>query len=198
MTLFRRLALILLLAMGALAYVGVNLNTAYAGFNQEVFVNLPKGTSARQMAGLLQNAGVIRHSWTFLIARVFRRDATLQAGEYRFTQPASVLEIFDRIHRGDIFYYELVVPEGKNMFDIAAAVERLLGESAAARRVVAAHEASKYERVQEALRDVTARIDEYDLTPAVNAGIARYNERFTEDEDDGADDAVPVTDEEDQ
>jgi transcriptional regulator with XRE-family HTH domain len=80
---------------------------------------------------------------------------------------------------------------------VAAAVERLLGESAAARRVVAAHEASKYERVQEAIRDVTARIEEYDLTPAVNAGIARYNERFTEDEDDGADDAVPVTDEED-
>jgi UPF0755 protein len=36
-----------------------------------------------------------------------------------------VLEIFDRIQRGDVFYYELVVPEGKNMFDIAAAVERL-------------------------------------------------------------------------
>ncbi len=125
MTLFRRLALTLLFAMGALAYVGINLNTAYTGFNQEVFVDLPKGTSTRQMAGLLQNAGVIRHSWTFLAARVFRRDATLQAGEYRFTQPASVLEIFDRIHRGDIFYYELVVPEGKNMFDIAAAVERL-------------------------------------------------------------------------
>jgi UPF0755 protein len=111
--------------MGALAFIGINLNTAYRGFNQEVFVDLPRGTGARQMADLLQNAGVIRHSWAFLMARALRRGATLQAGEYRFTQPASVLEVFDRIQRGDIFYYELVVPEGKNMFDIAAAVERL-------------------------------------------------------------------------
>jgi peptidoglycan lytic transglycosylase G len=122
---FRRLGLVLLLAMGALAFIGINLNTAYRGFNQEVFVDLPRGTGARQMADLLQNAGVIRHSWAFLMARALRRGATLQAGEYRFTQPASVLEVFDRIQRGDIFYYELVVPEGKNMFDIAAAVERL-------------------------------------------------------------------------
>ena len=125
MTGFRRLGLVLLLAMGALAFIGINLNTAYRGFNQEVFVDLPRGTGARQMADLLQNAGVIRHSWAFLMARALRRGATLQAGEYRFTQPASVLEVFDRIQRGDIFYYELVVPEGKNMFDIAAAVERL-------------------------------------------------------------------------
>ncbi|HXM40386.1 MAG TPA: endolytic transglycosylase MltG [Bryobacteraceae bacterium] len=125
MTPFRRLALVLLCAAGGAAYIGINLNTPYAGFNREAFVDLPKGTGARQMATLLGNSGVIRHSWTFLAARALRRGATLQAGEYRFTQPASVLEIFDRIERGDIFYYDLVVPEGKNMFDIAAAAERL-------------------------------------------------------------------------
>jgi peptidoglycan lytic transglycosylase G len=125
-TLSRRLALVLLLcAIGAVAYIGIDLSTPYAGFNREAFVDLPKGTTAREMAAMLQNAGVIRHSWAFLIARALRYDATLQAGEYRFAQPASVLEIFDRIRRGDVFYYELVVPEGKNMFDIAAAAERL-------------------------------------------------------------------------
>jgi UPF0755 protein len=122
---FRRLALVLLCAMGGVAYIGFNLNTPYAGFNQEVFVDLPRGTGVRQMAAMLESAGVIRHSWTFLLARAFRRGATLQAGEYHFTQPASVLDIFERLRRGDIFYYELVVPEGKNMFDIAAAVEQL-------------------------------------------------------------------------
>jgi UPF0755 protein len=124
-TLFRRLALALLCALGAVAYVGISLNTPYAGFNREVFVDLHKGTGARQMAAMLEQAGAIRYSWTFLIARAVRHGATLQAGEYRFAQPASVLEVFDRIQRGDVFYYELVVPEGKNMFDIAAAAERL-------------------------------------------------------------------------
>jgi UPF0755 protein len=59
------------------------------------------------------------------LARAFRHGETLQAGEYRFNRAASVLEVFDRIHRGDVFYYELAVPEGKNMFDIAAAAAQL-------------------------------------------------------------------------
>jgi UPF0755 protein len=124
-TVFRRLALVLLCAMGFVAYIGISLNTPYAGFNQEAFVDLPRGTGARQMAEMLRNSGVIRHSWAFLAVRALHRGATLQAGEYHFTQPASAAEIFGRIARGDVFYYELVVPEGKNMFDIAAAVERL-------------------------------------------------------------------------
>ena len=49
----------------------------------------------------------------------------MQAGEYRFDRPASALEVFRRIARGDIFYYELVVPEGRNMFEIGAEAEHL-------------------------------------------------------------------------
>ncbi len=37
----------------------------------------------------------------------------------------------DRIARGDIFYFELVVPEGKNMFDIARRWRNSLGSSTA-------------------------------------------------------------------
>ena len=125
MKILRRLGVVLLLVMGAGVYVAISMSSPYAGFNREAFVDLPKGTGALEMAAILQNAGVIRHSWIFLVARAFRREAILQAGEYRFAQPASVLEIFDRIARGDIFYYELVVPEGKNMFDIAASAERI-------------------------------------------------------------------------
>jgi UPF0755 protein len=119
-----RILFLVLLVCGA-AYLGIAFIAPYDGFGQETFVDLPKGTSTEQMAAALENAGVIRHSWAFWMARAIRRNATLQAGEYRFTRPASVLEVFERIARGDIFYYELAVPEGKNMFDIAAAAERL-------------------------------------------------------------------------
>jgi len=122
---WRRFAVLLLCLIGAAAYLGIQLVSSYAGFKTETFVDFPKGTSVRQMADMLQNAGVIHHWWAFLIARALRHRATLQAGEYRFAQPASVLDIYDRIARGDVFYYELAVPEGKNMFDIAAAAERL-------------------------------------------------------------------------
>jgi UPF0755 protein len=122
----RRLMVALLVcAIGAVVYLGISLNAPYEGFGKQTFVDFPKGTGTGQMAEMLESAGVIQHSWAFLIVRAIRRDARLQAGEYRFHQPASVLDVFDRIARGDIFTYELVVPEGKNMFDIAAAVERL-------------------------------------------------------------------------
>jgi UPF0755 protein len=49
----------------------------------------------------------------------------LQAGEYRFASPASTLEVYTRIARGDVFYFELAIPEGLNMFDIASVVERV-------------------------------------------------------------------------
>jgi len=116
---------VLALLVCGVAYVGFSFLAPYDGFGRETFVDLPKGTSTEQMASMLESAHVIRHSWTFWLARAIRRNATLQAGEYRFAQPASVLEVFERIARGDIFYYELAVPEGKNMFDIAAAAGRL-------------------------------------------------------------------------
>jgi len=68
---------------------------------------------------------VVRSRWDFLLARIANPSRVLQAGEYRFSRAASALDVFNRIARGDIFYYELVVPEGRNMFDIAAEAEQL-------------------------------------------------------------------------
>ena len=35
-----------------------------------------------------------------------------------------MLTVFDRIARGDVFFYELTVPEGSNMFDIASSIDQ--------------------------------------------------------------------------
>jgi len=116
-----------LVAAGALL-LGIAIGSAslpYAGFHGEVFVEFPRGSSSGVIARRLAEAGVIRYAWQFMLVRVLRPTARLQAGEYRFHQPASVFEVFRRLVRGDVFYYELAVPEGYNMFDIAAAVEKL-------------------------------------------------------------------------
>ncbi len=120
--LFLAVLILGLLGAGALGFI---LLRPYAGFEQPAFVDIPKGTSAFDLADMLQRAGVVRQSWAFLLARALHPHTTLQAGEYRFHQPATALEVFNRIARGDIFYYELVVPEGNNMFDIAAAIDQL-------------------------------------------------------------------------
>ena len=96
-----------------------------------MFVDIPRGTSTDGIAEMLANAGVVRSRYDFLLARLTERGRVLKAGEYRFNHPASPIEVFDRIARGDVFAFELVVPEGKNMFDIAAAAEQLKLFSAA-------------------------------------------------------------------
>src|SRR5438552_10453005 len=77
------------------------------------------------MADKLAAAGVVRSRWDFMLARLMHRGKVLQAGEYRFQRAASAGDVVARIERGDIFYYELAVPEGRNMFDIGAAAEQL-------------------------------------------------------------------------
>jgi UPF0755 protein len=116
----RLLQLVLIASLLAGGYLLYALNRPYAGFSGEKIIELPKGTGAGRIAQILENNGVIAARWQFLAARALYRGATLQAGEYLFKQPASVLEVFHRIVRGDIFYKLLVVPEGKNMFEIAA------------------------------------------------------------------------------
>jgi UPF0755 protein len=88
-----------------------------------VFVDIPKGTGTRGIARMLAGAGVIQHPVQFMIVRALRPRAVLKAGEYRFEKPTSVWNVFDRLARGDIFYYVLAVPEGNNTFDIAASLE---------------------------------------------------------------------------
>jgi UPF0755 protein len=117
------LALVLLAAIAAgLAYV--SLGTAYQGFGAPVILEFPKGTSTQAMADELARSGVIRYSWQFLVARALHSGKRLQAGEYLFSRADTPENIFSRIQRGDVFFYELVVPEGSNMFDIAASLAR--------------------------------------------------------------------------
>ena len=117
----KSLALVLLLAAGFAAWQAL---APYQGFAGEQFVDIPHGTSTAGVAALLVNAGVVRSRLAFLAARLVGFGRVLQAGEYRFARPASPVEVYGRIARGDVFYVELVVPEGKNIFDIAGLVEQ--------------------------------------------------------------------------
>jgi UPF0755 protein len=113
-----------LLAFIAAALAYLSLIGPYRGFRDQVILDFPKGTNAPAMAKELARNGVIRYSWQFLVARALHPGKRLQAGEYRFARADTPANILDRIGRGDVFFYELVVPEGSNMFDIAASLSR--------------------------------------------------------------------------
>jgi UPF0755 protein len=115
---FLTLLLLLLLAAGAAAFL---VYTPY-GPSSETFVDIPSGTGATTVATLLRKNGIIRSRYAFALLRL-TRDGTFKAGEYRFDHPAPPSEIYDRLLRGDVYTQALTIPEGYNIFDIAAAVE---------------------------------------------------------------------------
>jgi UPF0755 protein len=83
----------------------------------------PTGSSSRSIAIQLESAGVVRSRLAFQLLHYIQPQRRLKAGEYRFQHATSGLEVFDRIARGDAVIRTVVVPEGYNIFEIAAAIE---------------------------------------------------------------------------
>jgi UPF0755 protein len=115
---FGILLLLLLLVAAAAAYV------VYTPFgpSAETFVDIPPGTGATGVATILRKNGIIRSRYAFALLRL-TRNGTFKAGEYRFDHPVPPAEVYDRLVRGDVYTQALTIPEGYNIFDIAAAVE---------------------------------------------------------------------------
>jgi UPF0755 protein len=88
------------------------------------FVLLRPGWTTKHIARELKNDGIIRSSNAFLLLHYAEGMKTLKAGEYKFDQPANVLEVRRRLIKGDVYARTVVVPEGYNIFDIATAVEQ--------------------------------------------------------------------------
>jgi len=96
-------------------------HTGWSGV--ETSVDLPREVDAASMLDRLAQAGVIRHP---SLARAYVRfqgwDRDLKAGEYRFSRPASILEVLDRLRRGDVLLHVVTVPEGLTIDEVARKV----------------------------------------------------------------------------
>ena len=111
----------LLLGLLAAAVAAWLVLTPY-GPDTETFVRIEPGSSAAAIGEKLEAAGVVRSQFGFDLLRWVKRGRLL-AGEYRFDHPAPLTEVYARIRRGDVYTVSLTVPEGANVFDIAARVE---------------------------------------------------------------------------
>ena len=122
--------LLVLLASGALGYGAKRLydradepHRGYSG--AEVFVDIPSGTSTRDIGRQLVAAGVVPDERTFRIA-LWRsgRDRGLQAGEYRFADPVSALAVVDTLARGQVHLRPITFPEGLTRREMAGVFGR--------------------------------------------------------------------------
>lgn len=119
----KKLSALVILAAAIGASGWILFNRPYRGFQGETFVTIEHGTGTLDIGRALAQAGVIRFPWLLWVERATNPGARLQAGEYRFADAATPGQVYSRIARGDIFYFEVTIPEGSNMFDIARIVE---------------------------------------------------------------------------
>lgn len=111
--------LLLLLAAAGAYYVWL----APFGPSTGQLVTIASGSSVAQIGDSLQQKGIVRNRYAFdLMARAKR--GTLKAGVYRFDHSAPMTEVYRRLRSGDVYTIALTIPEGYNIFDIAAAVEK--------------------------------------------------------------------------
>ena len=100
--------------------------------SQEVSFVVEKGASVRQIAVALEQANIINSPLLFrIVCRTLGVDKKLRAGEYLFAPKVNMLEIADKLLKGDVFYRKITFPEGltcAQIREILESEENLSGE----------------------------------------------------------------------
>jgi len=101
--------------------VWTRIHEPFKGYaDNEQFVQIPPGSSTRDIGRRLIDAGVIRDELRFRVAAWWSGSARkLQAGEYRFERAMSSLDVIDMIARGEVHARRLTFPEGLTIREMA-------------------------------------------------------------------------------
>lgn len=129
--------------------------TPYRGYHGDArFVDIPAGAGPRAIAASLVEAGVVRDVTTFRVALwLTGRARDLKAGEYRFAEPRSAVQVVETIARGQIYTQPVTFREGLTIAEMAEVYEtRGLGPRAAF--IAAAGDASLIRDLDPEARDL--------------------------------------------
>ncbi len=95
------------------------------GFSQPVRIS--RGSSLRQIAAQLEETGVINSRILFeTYVLINDYQGNLQAGTYIFSENDDMLEVVDKIRRGDAATFRITIPEG---FTLVQIKERLVNQT---------------------------------------------------------------------
>jgi UPF0755 protein len=130
-------------AAGLAVYALNRIQTPYKGFSEaERFVEIPPGAGATEIRRRLVDAGIVSDEWAFRAALQWTgQSRALKAGEYRFDRPMSVVDVIDKIARGEVHGHPITFPEGLTIQEMAA-IYQSSGFGTAADFVSAARNAS--------------------------------------------------------
>ena len=90
----------------------------------EVVVEIPKGATARKVAAILKENGVLEDAFLFEAeARITGDAKKLRSGEYRLKKNLSVRETLSTLVEGKTILYRVTIPEGLTIKEVGALLE---------------------------------------------------------------------------
>ena len=126
MRILKILVAALLLAVAGVGLAGYEAyqraHAPFRGFeDEEIFFTVSRGATASSIGRELEANGIIEDARLFVATlRLNGEAAKLQAGEYRFAAPASVVDVARRLVDGDVYTFQVTVPEGLTVAETAA------------------------------------------------------------------------------
>lgn len=185
------LVVVVLVGGGAAAFVFYMVNRIqqpYKGFSEsERFVEIPSGTGTAEIRRRLVEAGVVSDELAFRAALMWTgQSRALKAGEYRFDRPMSVVDVVEKLARGDVYGHPITFPEGLTIREMAEVVESH-GFGKAAEFITAARDGSLVNDLDPAAKDLEGYLfpETYTLprgTPVatlVSLMVARFRDTYT-------------------
>ena len=107
-----------------------NLIVAEGPLTEVINVVIPKGANTKIVAQELKKSGVIESELLFrLVTRLNSADKNLKAGEYQFMPKVSVLQVMEKIARGEVYYRKITIPEGLTVGQIMYMISNYPGLS---------------------------------------------------------------------
>jgi UPF0755 protein len=83
-------------------------------------VIIPKGSTLPEIEKLFTDKGLLRYPLVFRILVIGTMTSTkLQHGEYAFPAPPSAFELWGKIVSGEVAKYQVTIPDGSTIYDIA-------------------------------------------------------------------------------
>ena len=105
------------------AFLFLSLSPNFRGENRNV--SIPRGSTFKQVARILDGEKLLRSPTRFyLMAKILGTTDRVRAGEYVLSTSMLPQEILQKLVRGEVVKYRVTIPEGYNIRQIAAYLER--------------------------------------------------------------------------
>lgn len=89
-------------------------------------VNIPSGTNAREIVDVLEKNEIIRkNNYTFrILIKLLKLEDQLKYGEYNLNPSMNMLQILDKLIKGEVIVYKITIPEGYTYTQIAEILDK--------------------------------------------------------------------------